>query len=119
MARLLRLQATACGELGSPIYRDLLRHAADDLLAGGPVAAVLDGYLDDRLASALALRLLGGVHALVLSGRASDLAVFYPSAGGQRECTPGAPRTWAAFRRALSEHRGAVRSWLDHPPQTY
>ncbi len=35
-ARLLRWQADACRELGSPLYGDLLTHAADDLLAGGP-----------------------------------------------------------------------------------
>ena len=38
--RRVRRQAVACRELGSPLYAGLLGHAADDLLAGGPVAAV-------------------------------------------------------------------------------
>jgi hypothetical protein len=117
-ARLLRLQAAACRDLGSALYGDLLLHTADDLQSGGPTASVLDGFLDDRLASGLALRLLGGVHAQVLSSRAPDLAAFYPSTGGTPEREPGSPRAWAAFLRVLAEHRAEVRSWLGHPPQT-
>jgi hypothetical protein len=117
-ARMLRLQAGACRELGSPLYGDLLGHAADDLLAGGPTEQVLRGHLDARLASALALRLLGGVHALVLAGRVPELAAFYPSAGGAPEREPGSPRVWAAFRRTLAECSTELRTWLDKPPQT-
>jgi hypothetical protein len=117
-ARLLRLQAVGCRDLGSGLYGDLLLHLADDLQYGGPTARVLEGHLDDRLASGLALRLLGGVHAQVLSGRAPDLAAFYPSTGGTPEQEPGSPRAWAAFRQVLTEHHAEVRSWLGHPPQT-
>ena len=115
---MLRLQAGACRQLGSPLYGDLLQHAADDLLAGGQLADVLDGFLDDQLKSALALRLLGGVHAVVLSCRAPALAAFYPSAGGTPERRHGSPRAWAAFQQVLAGFRGEIRSWLDHPPQT-
>ena len=69
-ARILRTQAAHCDRLGSVLYGGLLRHVAADLLAGGPTAAVLDGHLADPGRSALALRMLGGVHALVLTGRA-------------------------------------------------
>jgi hypothetical protein len=117
-ARLLRLQAAACRELGSRLYGDLLAHAAQDLLQGGPTALVLDGHFDDRPSSVLALRLLGGVHALVLSGRAPELAAFYPSAGGTAESEPGSPKAWAALQRTLSEQSTEVRRWLAHPPQT-
>jgi hypothetical protein len=117
-ARRLRRQALACGELGSPLYGALLEHAADDLLAGGPVAAVLDGHLDAPWRSALALRMLGGVHALVLTGQAPDLAEFYPSAGGTADPGPGGSRAWAALRNVLDARREEVRGWLDRPPQT-
>jgi hypothetical protein len=117
-ARRLRRQALACRELGSPLYGWLLDHAADDLLAGGPTAAVLDGYLDYAWRSALALRMLGGAHALVLTGQAPELARFYPSAGGTADPGPGGARAWAALRRLLDEQREAVRAWLDRPPQT-
>lgn len=117
-ARLLRLQAAACRDLGSALYGDLLLHTADDLQSGGVTARVLDGYLDDRLASGLALRLLGGVHAQVLCGGAPELAAFYPSAGGTPERALGSPRAWAALQQVLAEHHAEVRSWLGHPPQT-
>jgi hypothetical protein len=117
-ARRVRRQAVACRELGSPLYAGLLDHAADDLLACGPVAAVLDGYLDAPWRSALALRMLGGVHALVLTEQAPELATFYPSADGTADPGPGAVHAWAALRRVLAAQRDAVRGWLDRPPQT-
>jgi hypothetical protein len=117
-ARILRTQATHCGRLGSLLYAGLLRHAADDLLAGGPTAAVLDGHLADPGRSALALRMLGGIHALVLTGRAGDLAAFYPSAGGTADPGDGAGLAWPALRDVLGGQRADIRSWLVHPPQT-
>jgi hypothetical protein len=116
-ARLIR-QALACSALGSPLYGGLLQHAARDLLEGGPTAAVLDGHLDVPARTALSLRMMGGVHALVLTGQAGDLARFYPSAGGTADAGPGADRAWAAFREVLAGQREAVRAWLGHPPQT-
>lgn len=111
----IRQQAAACGQLGSPLYRDLLDRMATDVAAGGPAADVLAGHEDDPGPSALALRLTGTVHRLVLAGEAPALAVHYPSAGG----SPGAPaEVWAAFRAVLEEHRVAVRRGLDQPPQT-
>lgn len=115
---MLRLQSVACRRLGSPLYADMLAHAADDLLAGGPTAAVLAGHLGAPLSSALALRVLGGAHALALTGRAPGLAAWYPSAGGVADPEPGSPRAWAALRQTLSAHRDAIRAWLARPPQT-
>jgi hypothetical protein len=117
-AQMLRWQAVACRELGSALYGDLLVHAADDLLAGGPTADVLGGHFDDRLSNVLALRLLGGAHALALSGHAPGLAAFYPSAGGTLDLVPGSPQAWAALRQTFAEQGDEIRTWLDHPPQT-
>jgi hypothetical protein len=117
-AQMMRIQAEGCRKLGSPLYGDLLLHAADDLLTGGPTAEVLAGHLDDRLASALALRMLGGAHALALSGQAPGLANWYPSVGGLTDPEPGSPRAWSALRATLDGQRDAVRSWLSRPPQT-
>lgn len=117
-ALLLRRQGAACRDIGSPLYGDLLEHAADDLLAGGPVAGILRGHLDTQPASVLALRMLGGAHALALSGRAPELAHWYPSAGGFADTEPGSPRAWTALRRTLAERGDEVREWLTRPPQT-
>src|SRR5260370_42628761 len=62
--------------------------------------------------------MLGGVHALVLTGRAAELAVFYPSAGGTASPGGEARLAWPAFRQVLDEHRDEGRHWLRHPPQT-
>jgi len=117
-ARRLRRQGLACRELGSPLYAGLLDQAADDVLAGGPTAGLLDGHLDSPWRTALALRMLGGVHALVLTGQAPELAAFYPSVGGIADPGPGCARAWAAVRQVLADQPDAVRAWLDRPPQT-
>jgi hypothetical protein len=118
LATLLRRQGEACREIGSPLYGDLLARAAEDLLDGGPVADLLAGHLDARPSSVLALRMLGGAHALALSGRAPDLAAWYPSAGGHIDTEPGSPRAWAALRQTIADRRDALLPWLERPPQT-
>ncbi|ROR92403.1 DUF2332 domain-containing protein [Nocardioides aurantiacus] len=110
----LRRQGEACAALGSPMYADLLARLADDVAAGGPTARVLAGHEDLPAASALALRLLGSVHRLVLERRAGAVGVLYPSVGGTWDPV-GGPEAVLAL---LSEQPDAVREWLDRPPQT-
>lgn len=116
LALTIRAQAQACGRLGSPLYADLLSRVAEDVLADGVSARILAGHHDDQGWSALALRLAGAVHRLVLDGRAPALARFYPSAGGSPDPSPGA--VWGAFRRVLEAHGEELRALLDQPPQT-
>jgi hypothetical protein len=110
----IRRQAEACERLGSPMYRFLLDRVAEDVDAGGVSAQVLAGHEADPGPSALALRLMGSVHRLVLERRAPALAVFYPSVGGRFEPDDA----WAALRALLAEQPDAVREWLDRAPQT-
>jgi hypothetical protein len=114
MARRIRWQADACRALGSPLYSGLLQLVADDVLDNGPAGNVLAGHENDAGQSALALRLMGGVHRIVLDGRAPGLAAFYPSVGG----SGSAAAAWPALRSVLSSHRGELRTLLDQPPQT-
>jgi hypothetical protein len=106
----LLAQARVCAGQGSPMYAELLARAADDADAGGPVAEVLAG----RASSALALRMLGTVHRIVLEGRAPGLAAHYPTAGG----TADPLAAWPAFRDVLARHAAEVRAGLADPPQT-
>jgi hypothetical protein len=111
----LALQAGWCRALGSPLYGALLARAAADCEAGGPTWAVLEGREDDPPASALALRLAGAVHRLVLAGEAPALARHYPSAGG----APGPDEdVWRAFRRVLAGERERLRALVAEPVQT-
>jgi len=109
-----RLQAHFCHEFDSPLYGELLAHAADDIEAGGSFAALLDGWQGRPMPEALPLRLLGAVHRLVLDGAAPALARFYPSVGG----TPRAPDTWLALRALVAARAGELRPALDRQVQT-
>ncbi|WP_304186511.1 DUF2332 domain-containing protein [Phenylobacterium aquaticum] len=118
LVRNLRLQAKACGNLGSPFNAGLLELAADDLDAGGPTTALLAPWATASLKTAFddatALRLVGGLHDLVLSGDAPDLAALYPAPD-----RPGDPaRAWPAAQEAMIAHRDRLIAFLDHEPQT-
>jgi hypothetical protein len=76
------------------------------------VFAVLRGHEHDPGPSALALRLMGAVHRLVLRGDAPRLAAHYPSAGGE----PHGP--WPAFLDALRDHADELRVLVEDPVQT-
>jgi len=110
----VRSQARACAELGSPLYAEVLERVATDVESGGVFASVLAGREDDPGPSAIALRLLGSVHRLVLDGTAGDLAAFYPSVGGTWRSEAG----WDSLVRTVRDHADAVRERLDRPPQT-
>ena len=114
MVALIREQAEGCAALGSPLYEFLLQRVADDVEAGGPAYDVLRGHEGDPGPSALALRLMGGAHRLVLERRAPALALTYPSVGG----TGDQDSAWVALRAVLAEHRDELRGSLDRAPQT-
>jgi hypothetical protein len=58
---------------------------------------------------------MAGVHSVVLSGGAPELAAFYPSVGGDADQDEA---IWPAFCAVLLAHDGTIRRWLDHAPQT-
>ena len=114
LAERLRRQAVWCAELGSPLYASLLESAADDLELEGPVRAVLEGFQEEPGSAALALRLMGAVHRLVLDDTLPELAAHYPSTGGDGDPST----TWPVFRQALIDHRAEVRALLGTACQT-
>jgi hypothetical protein len=109
---LLRYQSAASGQVGSPLYEHLLGRAADDYEEGGPTLRALEGHEDDPKDSALALRLMGAVHRLVLEGRAPMLAERYADAGGDPD------RTWEAFRATLEDRLAELGPLVVLPVQT-
>ena len=92
----------------------LLDRAAEDAEAGGPVWEILAGRESDPPGSALALRFMGAVHRLVLSGEEPRLAAFYPSAGGD----PSAGDAWPAFRDLTAANPALLRELVMRPVQT-
>lgn len=96
------------------MYGDILIRMSADVEAGGIFAGILSGHENDPGRQALALRLLGGLHRLVLDGRASALRRWYPSTGGQWD----AEKAWPAIVLTASVHADHLRAALDQPPQT-
>lgn len=99
--------------MGSPLTGRVLRLLADRLTTGAVASRVL-GWQGDPAgkADALALRLAGGLHALVLSGTSPALAAAYAG--------PDTPdlALCAALAEALNDHEAHLLHWLTSPPQT-
>jgi hypothetical protein len=110
----MRAHAEFCASTGAPLYAVLMRGLADDLDSGGPTAEVLDGRLDAPPGDVVQLRLLGGLHRIVLRRQAPLLATYYRSVGG--EAAPDG--AWAVARDVVAAHVDELRSALDVPPQT-
>jgi hypothetical protein len=110
----LRLQARACGFLGSSFYEALLGHLIGDVEAEGPTWDILGPYSGEPFEAAMTLRFLGAVHRRVLEGHAPALARHFPSVGGDGD--PDA--AWLQLRALLPSHAAAIAGYLGHPPQT-
>lgn len=102
-----------CTKMGSPMYTELVSAARNDMARDGPTRAVVEGFPLDPTRAAVALRFLGGIHRLVLDGRAPDLARFYPTVGG----TPSQGMV-DAFIETVAHHCAELRAGLDVAPQT-
>ncbi len=118
LAAALRLQGEACSKLGSPFHGALLALAAEDLEAGGPVLALMSPWAASDVralfADAVALRLLGALHDLVLSGDDPALTAAYPKPA--RKIDPAT--AWIAARTAMIRERDRLAAFMTHEPQT-
>ena len=110
----LRAQGRFCAGSGSPMYGDLFDLVAGNVEEHGVFAGILSGHEDDPSRQAVPLRLLGGLHRLVLDSRAPTLRRWYPSIGG----TWDADAAWPEILLTATKHTDALRKALDHPPQT-
>ncbi len=110
----LRSQGRFCAASGSAMYGELFELVAGDVEADGAFAAILAGHEDDPSRHAVPLRLLGGLHRLVLDGRAPELRRWYPSTGGSW----AAANAWPEILRTAARHTDTLRAALDQPPQT-
>lgn len=102
-----------CDSLGAPFTAQLLTLLAEDIARSGPAAGMVAAWAGDPVADALALRLAGAFHALVLTGAEPGLAACYPP-GGDGDLG----RLRSAVSAALAGHDGFMRGFLTSPPQT-
>jgi hypothetical protein len=108
-------QRLGCEMAGSPLYASLLEAVARDVASDGPAAELLAPLHDARLGDAVLLRLLAGLHLLVLEGQLPELARHFPSVGGH----PGSDRALhRALRPALEAQRGRLAQLLQQGVQT-
>ncbi|KGN39413.1 DUF2332 domain-containing protein [Knoellia subterranea] len=98
------------------LYGVLVQVLADDWDRGGVVREILAGHEDASPGDMVQLRLLAGIHRIVLRGDAPELAEFYPSAGGS--AAPDVYAVWPALEPVLRSHVAELREGLDVAPQT-
>ena len=110
----LRSQGRFCGGSGSLMYEELFELVAKDVEAKGVFATILSGHEDDPSRDAIPLRLLAGLHRLVLDSQAPALRRWYPSTGG----TWDAGAAWPEIVLAATRHTDSLRAALGQPPQT-
>lgn len=110
----LRDQAVHCAALGSPFMERALTVLADNWPTTGVIADKFAGFEGDigPAGHSLPLRLMGGLHALVLTGQAADLKAVYPPHVTDDETLA------AALTTAISDHSAFLDAWTDSAPQT-
>lgn len=105
-------QATACDDLGSPFTARLCRLLARILDRSTVTGMAALEWQGNPRADALALRLCGGLHGLVLSGADEDLAGVYPPA------EPDDGRFSQTVEAAIRRNEEELVRALDNAPQT-
>ncbi len=107
-------QADACENLDSPFTAMLLRQVALNLSDDHPVGAHLHGWpsYDTFRSGAVALRLAGAMHSVVLLGLDDGLASVYPPNQVDGDTL------WVAVERAMRAHPDHIIEWMKSPPQT-
>ena len=104
-----RIQEHYCRAMDAPIYAAVCVAIADGVTRATAVGKRLLDWPGEPTRDALPLRLMGGLHALVLAGADADLARVFAG-----EVEPAAP----VLERVFAEHEAALLPWLDGPPQT-
>lgn len=106
-------QAGWCRALGSPFTAKLIEASATLLDRDDPVMQCIAEWTNDPVLDALPLRLVGALHALVLTQGDEELeAVFPPRA------TPAPPELAEIVAGAVKRHESHCLDWLTRSPQT-
>jgi hypothetical protein len=116
--RALSLQAQACAALGAPFSATVLRHAADDLDRNETLSRLFSPWSGVRtqalIVDAVALRLLGGLHELALSGAAPEVSAAWPSTAREGD----ADAAWDAAIGSMPGLEERMAAFMAHEPQT-
>ncbi len=110
----LRQQAIWCKAFDSRFTAELCDVMADDYEAGGIIADLTRGWITHPIQDALALRLAGALHAIVLTEPEGSLAQVWPQHG--RDWTMD--EAWPVAAETLRTRENWVCEFLKSPPQT-
>ncbi|MCP4073748.1 MAG: DUF2332 domain-containing protein [Hyphomicrobiales bacterium] len=103
-------QANACYDMGSPFTGLLCRQLIDLLDENTATGRRIENWPGDPAADALALRLCGALHSIVISNPSDPLGKIYPDGKN--------PHYADILSSAIKTHDETLCSWLDLPPQT-
>ncbi len=108
-------QAGWCEALGSPFTARLCSVLGRQLRPEGAIGRRVLGWAGnpDALHDSVPLRLCGGLHGLVRTGRLPDLAKLYSP-----NPLPDEDMLWAEVEVVLRTAEAELLPWLDKPPQT-
>jgi hypothetical protein len=107
-------QSISCSRLGSPFMGQLCAVLSRCWQESGPLADRCADFQGDigPAGASLPLRIAGGLHALVISGRAPELALHYPPhRASDAQLTD-------ALVSALRKHEAFLLKWIESAPQT-
>jgi hypothetical protein len=113
IAEAFRKQVAWCRALDSPFSARVLASLAADIEAEGILPGIIGDWPGDPVADALSLRVLGALHALVLTGAAPALASLYPPHSAASDAV-----LWQAVLNTVAMHAPFIRAFLTIPPQT-
>ncbi|MBR0552575.1 DUF2332 domain-containing protein [Stakelama marina] len=106
------IQQFYCEQMDAPIYARICVALAKGLTRESRTGARVLDWPGEPTRDALPLRLIGGLHALVLASADDELAdVFLGAVTDERAVK-------AVLQRVLIDHDERLCSWLDGPPQT-
>ena len=107
-------QAASCKRLGSPFMGKLLRILAQVWQPATPLGHAMAAYSGDigPAGHSLPLRIAGGLHALVLTGRSAALMAAYPPHDIDGTAISD------AVVLALQDHQAFLLDWTQSAPQT-
>ncbi len=109
-------QAASNRSLGSPFTARVLEVLAESFTPGTSLADRLLTWEAEDIGpggASLPLRVLGGLHALVLLGKDAGLTSVYPPAAA-----PADEVLQRAIQMALQAHEGFLNDWINTAPQT-
>lgn len=114
LAEAFEHQSISCTRLGSPFMGQLLRTLAHCWPKASRIGKYFDSFSGDigPAGASLPLRIAGGLHALVLTGRSSELKAIYPPA------SVSDAELQIQIKDALARHEVFLLEWVQSPPQT-